>query len=147
MAIKNRLTLIEDGPIQVEGDFRVYDTVGKIVEHEGMLMLCRCGASKNKPLCDGSHSEVNFKDCCKIDNSKDEALEADKVLIISCRPNGMLVARGPMHIIGPDGNSKAIRNKAALCRCGASRNRPFCDVSHKKAGFIDDALLDSASDK
>ena len=138
---KNIITILEDGPLQVQGDFRVYDTIGQLVEHEGELMLCRCGASKIKPRCDGSHASIGFKDCCKVDNSKDEPLEADSTLIISCRPNGMLVAKGPMVIIGPDGQSRATRNKAALCRCGASRNKPFCDVSHKKTGFIDDALL------
>jgi CDGSH-type Zn-finger protein len=104
-------------------------------------MLCRCGASKTKPVCDGSHTDVGFKDCSQVDNSKDESPEDNQALIISCRPNAMLVAKGPMLIIGPDGQSKTIRNKAAICRCGASRNKPFCDVSHKKSGFVDDALL------
>ena len=45
-----------------------------------------------------------------------------------------------MIIIGPDGVSKARRNRAALCRCGMSRNKPFCDVTHKKQNFVDDAL-------
>lgn len=146
MSIKNIVTVLEDGPLQVEGDFRVYDTVGQRVEHEDKLMLCRCGASKNKPLCDGSHTEAGFKDCCQVDNSRDEEAEAHATLIISCRPNGMLVAKGPMTIIGPDGQSKAVRNKAALCRCGASRNKPFCDVTHKKIGFIDDALMAQGGD-
>ena len=142
MAVNNIITLIEDGPLQVEGDFQVYDTVGQLVVSDGKAMLCRCGASKTKPLCDGSHVEAGFKDGCKVDNSRDEKLEAHTSLVISCRPNGMLVAKGPMTIIGTDGQSRALRNKAALCRCGASRSKPFCDVSHKKIGFIDDALND-----
>lgn len=140
MTGKNIITVLKDGPLQVQGNFRVYNTIGELVEHEGQLMLCRCGASKTKPVCDGSHASIGFQDACLVDNSKDEKLEAADTLIISCRPNGMLVAKGPMIIIGPDGQSRAIRNKAALCRCGASRNKPFCDVSHKKIGFIDDAL-------
>ena len=146
MASRNIITIIEDGPLQVQGDFRVYNTIGEIVAHEGELMLCRCGASKTKPVCDGSHTEAGFKDCCVVDKSKDEALEKSSALIISCRPNGMLVAKGPMIIIGPDGQSKTMRNKAALCRCGASRNKPFCDVSHKKCDFKDDALINEASE-
>ena len=141
MRVKNIITIIEDGPLQVEGDFKVYDTIGQLVPHEGKLALCRCGQSKTKPVCDGSHAEAGFKDCCKIDNKRDEKPEAHCTLIISCRPHGMLVAKGPMLIIGPDGKSKATRNKAAFCRCGASRNKPFCDISHKQVGFVDDALL------
>lgn len=143
---KNIITVLENGPLQVEGDFRVYDTIGQLLEHEGLLLLCRCGASKTKPLCDGSHGEIEFRDCCQVDNSRDEKPEADTTLVISCRPNGMLVVKGPVTIIGPDGKTKALRNKAALCRCGASRNKPFCDISHKKAGFIDDALLSEDED-
>ena len=141
----NIITVIEDGPLQVQGEFRLYNTIGEIVEHEGELMLCRCGLSNNKPLCDGSHTSAGFKDCSAVDSSKDEALEALSVLIISCRPNGMLVAKGPMIIVGADGQSKVMRNKAALCRCGQSRNKPFCDVSHKKCDFKDDALLQTQS--
>lgn len=140
MTSKNIITIIEDGPLQVEGDFRIYNTIGELIEHDGKAMLCRCGKSKTKPLCDGSHGESGFKDCCLVDNSSNEALEEQTCLIISCRPNGMLVAKGPMTIIGPDGQSKVTRNKVALCRCGESRNKPFCDVTHKKVGFIDDAL-------
>ena len=141
MSSKNIITVLPDGPLQVEGDFRIYDTIGQIVEHEAVARLCRCGASRNKPLCDGSHAEAGFTDQCKLDLKRAESPEADATLIISCRPNGMLVVKGPMIIIGADGQSKLNRNKAALCRCGESRNKPFCDISHKKAGFIDDALV------
>lgn len=141
MSVRNIITVLEDGPLQIEGDFRIYDTIGQLVEHDDKAMLCRCGASKIKPLCDGSHVEAGFKDCCKVDSRRDESAEAHTTLIISCRPNGMLVAKGPMTIMGADGQSKVVRNKAALCRCGGSRNKPFCDVTHKKIGFVDDALL------
>ncbi len=146
MAVKNIITLIEDGPLQVEGEFRVYDTIGQLVVRDGKALLCRCGASKTKPLCDGSHAEAGFRDCSKVDKSRDEKLESHTTLIISCRPNGMLVAKGPMTIIGADGQSKAMRNKAALCRCGESRSKPFCDVTHKKIGFVDDALIIGKAD-
>ncbi|MDH5777473.1 MAG: CDGSH iron-sulfur domain-containing protein, partial [Gammaproteobacteria bacterium] len=137
---KNIITIIENGPLQVEGEVRVYNTVSELVADETPVSLCRCGQSKNKPFCDGGHVEAGFKDCCQVDNSKDEELEEYSPLTITCRPNGMLVVKGPMTIIGPDGTSQARRNKAALCRCGASRNKPFCDISHKKVGFVDDAF-------
>ena len=148
MRIKNIIKVIENGPLYLEGEFRVYDTVGRRRDYQqGRIKLCRCGASKRKPLCDGSHIEAGFKDRCIVDNSKNEQPEQQTALIISCRPNGMLVAKGPMQIVGPDGQSNAVRNKAALCRCGESRNKPFCDVSHKKCGFVDDALNTEISEE
>lgn len=148
MRIKNIITVTENGPLQLEGDFRVYDTAGRRRDyHQGKIKLCRCGASKRKPLCDGSHLEVGFKDCCVVDNSKNEELQEETTLIISSRPNGMLVAKGPMRIIGSDGKTGTMRNKAALCRCGESRNKPFCDISHKKCGFVDAVVLTEISEE
>ncbi|MDH5444059.1 MAG: CDGSH iron-sulfur domain-containing protein [Gammaproteobacteria bacterium] len=147
MAVKNIITVLKDGPLQVQGNFRVYNTIGELVEYEGEMLLCRCGASKNKPLCDGSHTESGFTDSCIVDSSKGETSEQATVLVISCRPDGMLVAKGPMIIVGTDGQSKVIRNKAALCRCGASRTKPFCDISHKKIDFKDDALLSKTEEQ
>lgn len=138
---KNIITVIENGPLQIEGEVKVYNTVSELVADETPVALCRCGASNNKPFCDGSHEQAGFVDCCQVDSSKDEEPEAYTPLTITCRPNGMLVVKGPMTIIGPAGTSKVRRNKAALCRCGASRQKPFCDISHKKINFIDDALL------
>ncbi|MDH5181732.1 MAG: CDGSH iron-sulfur domain-containing protein [Gammaproteobacteria bacterium] len=143
MSQKNTITLLENGPLLVEGEARVYNTVSELVAAETPIHLCRCGASANKPFCDGSHTRIGFTDCCTVDNSKDEELEAWTPLTITCRPNAMLVIRGPVIIVGPDG-TKARRNKAALCRCGASRNKPFCDISHKKINFQDDALVVAA---
>ena len=138
---KNIITILENGPLQVEGEVKVYNTMSELVADQTPVSLCRCGKSNNKPFCDGSHEQAGFKDCCQVDNNKDEELDAYTPLTITCRPNGMLVVRGPMTIIGPDGKSRALRNKAALCRCGASRNKPFCDISHKKVGFVDDAFV------
>ena len=37
----------------------------------------------------------------------------------------------------PDGSTYELRNRYALCRCGASRNKPFCDAMHVSIGFSD----------
>jgi CDGSH-type Zn-finger protein len=50
------------------------------------------------------------------------------------RSNAMLVIKGPMRIVGSEGGVTT-RNKAALCRCGQSNRKPFCDMSHKACGF------------
>jgi CDGSH-type Zn-finger protein len=50
--------------------------------------------------------------------------------------DGPLLVRGPVHIQDQDGNAiDAGRGTIALCRCGKSRLRPFCDGSHKLVRF------------
>jgi CDGSH-type Zn-finger protein len=59
-------------------------------------------------------------------------------LTIRCRKDGPLIVKGPVRLIDSEGNEiEASGEKAniALCRCGASGNQPFCDGSHREAGF------------
>lgn len=50
--------------------------------------------------------------------------------------NGPLLIRGPVTLIDADGNRLQIKSRnVALCRCGASQNKPFCDRSHVRIGF------------
>jgi CDGSH-type Zn-finger protein len=53
--------------------------------------------------------------------------------------SGPLWVRGGIPITGADGVAYEVRNRVTLCRCGESKNKPFCDGSHIKAGFRDDA--------
>jgi CDGSH-type Zn-finger protein len=50
------------GPLWVTGDVKIVGSDGKQVETRNRVTLCRCGASKNKPFCDGSHIKIEFKD-------------------------------------------------------------------------------------
>lgn len=62
---------------------------------------------------------------------------ADEV-VIRCRPDGPLVVKGPFKLVDPAGNEIPLpggKDNVALCRCGHSRHKPFCDGSHKVAGF------------
>ena len=59
----------------------------------------------------------------------------DGVLITECA-NGPLLVRGAIQIEDSDGNEvESTRNTVALCRCGVSTIKPFCDGSHKLSGF------------
>jgi CDGSH-type Zn-finger protein len=49
--------------------------------------------------------------------------------------NGPLVVSGDFQLSDSQGNEFSKREKIFLCRCGHSNNKPFCDGSHKKAGF------------
>ncbi len=51
--------------------------------------------------------------------------------------NGPLLAEGSCALIDPDGMELAGSGPFALCRCGCSRNKPFCDGTHGKVGFDD----------
>jgi CDGSH-type Zn-finger protein len=132
----NRIKVRANGPLLCTGDIEVYAADGQLLEKSADLVLCRCGHSGNKPFCDGSHREAGFRhDAVLADIQSDEAGQAAGPLKITVRENAMLIARGPMTLLGSDGTVAATRNKAGLCRCGHSSSKPFCDGSHKAAGF------------
>ena len=181
---------------------------GESVETVGSAALCRCGGSKNKPYCDGSHKHNGFSDAREADGSDDRRLsyvgaritihdnrgicahagyctdnlksvfrmgeepwidpdgasaEAIVDVIKQC-PSGALsysidgeefrhpereakirvLKNGPYMVSGValaehelgDGVSEG---RYTLCRCGASKNKPFCDGSHWDIGFDDGA--------
>ena len=55
---------------------------------------------------------------------------------ITACPDGPLIVRGPIELIDEHGDPVERRRRTvALCRCGASAIRPFCDGSHRAAGF------------
>jgi CDGSH-type Zn-finger protein len=59
-------------------------------------------------------------------------------IVIRCRENGPLLVLGAVKIIDHLGNEFVIppgKDTVALCRCGQSRNKPFCDGSHRSCGF------------
>ncbi len=60
---------------------------------------------------------------------------------IRMRPNGPFVAEGSVRVIDSEGNEFSLnpeKKAVALCRCGASENRPFCDGAHNRCGFESD---------
>ena len=66
---------------------------------------------------------------------------------IRMRPNGPLLVEGPFELVDSDGNAYSInpdKPAIALCRCGQSANRPFCDGAHKGCEFLSDEKAPSA---
>lgn len=55
---KTKITVSNNGPLRLEGEFEIVDKSGNVYDLAGrtMLSLCRCGLSKNKPFCDGAHN-------------------------------------------------------------------------------------------
>ncbi len=186
---------------------------GKKYEKECEYHLCRCGKSKDRPFCDGSHDRCGFvgtetaedesylnspdiTDGPELELSDVGALcssarfcdrkkgtwvlteksdnEESKKLAIeqACNcPSGRLVIKdkntgeiiepvlekgisvvddpgarvgGPLYVKGgipiesADGKDYQVRNRVTLCRCGKSKNKPFCDGSHVSEGFARD---------
>ncbi len=56
------VAVTDDGPLWVTGGVPVTVADGTALEVRNRMTLCRCGASGNKPLCDGSHKEAGFRD-------------------------------------------------------------------------------------
>jgi len=129
----NTIQVNPDGPLYVAGDLTV----------EGQpagprLALCRCGASKNKPFCDRSHGKIDFRDAGPVNcDPKDGSTETGP-LNIAPVPDGPVLIDGPFELRAASGRVAMRGKRAALCRCGASANKPFCDGSHLKAGFTSD---------
>jgi uncharacterized Fe-S cluster protein YjdI/CDGSH-type Zn-finger protein len=49
-----------NGPLFIRGRVRIEDADGNLIREDTRLALCRCGGSKNKPFCDGTHREIGF---------------------------------------------------------------------------------------
>jgi CDGSH-type Zn-finger protein len=61
-----KITVRDNGPLFIEGDFGIVDPTGKAFGLAGRaaVALCRCGHSNNKPFCDGSHKSSGFSSQC-----------------------------------------------------------------------------------
>jgi uncharacterized Fe-S cluster protein YjdI len=59
---------------------------------------------------------------------------------VGVEPNASYWIRGGIPVVSEDETPYEVRNRQTLCRCGQSRNKPFCDGSHKAYGFDDPAV-------
>ena len=131
-----RARVVEDGPVYLTGNISLSDGEGTTRE-ETRLALCRCGASKNKPFCDNSHIDAGFKDPGQVERTGD-GLDDDHeagALELAPAPDGPVVFTGTVLIQNDRGEACQVKSTGAFCRCGNSRNKPFCDGSHRAAGF------------
>jgi CDGSH-type Zn-finger protein/uncharacterized Fe-S cluster protein YjdI len=128
----NLISVREGGPYAIKADIRLDGAPAGNFRYT----LCRCGASKNKPFCDGSHHEVNFSATGEPPTGKADMLTVrDGPLEVTPLTDGPLQVRGNMEIISGTGRVVARLESARLCRCGGSSTKPFCDGTHLKNGF------------
>lgn len=129
----NRVAVLENGPLAVAGDLSV-----EAADSETRTTLCRCGLSKNKPFCDYSHVEAGFQATGEPNATiPTETEEAGGDVRVARIADGPLKLAGNIEITTGTGRKIASLPQAFLCRCGASKNKPFCDGSHKDIGFSD----------
>ncbi|EBA14061.1 CDGSH iron-sulfur domain-containing protein [Roseobacter sp. CCS2] len=212
MASETKISLRENGPLVVSSPPNLRDTNGEDIETKEVAALCRCGASKNKPFCDGSHSDEGFSsapDHSKIRNKEiaysgtasshpvtvhytpvlcshagecarlakdifnpqekpwikpDGGSLQDILAVISACPSGALrlstQSMNAAHMTSPEvkidierhgpywvsnvpldaefNGAGASPAKYVLCRCGHSKNKPFCDGTHYDVQWRDD---------
>ena len=98
------------------------------------LVLCRCGESRNKPHCDGTHTRGGFRDPGALPADTPPGTRAAGRVTVTPTRNGPLECIGPLVIEGADGRI-ACTLSTRLCRCGHSQTKPFCDDSHVRSGF------------
>ena len=225
---RRRIKVVKDGPYLVSGkiplakEIIVSDKRGTPIRWEKgekypdkeTYALCRCGRSKNRPYCDGTHAKVGFdgtetasrekyleqaetisgpdliltdaeklcavarfchrvEDTWNLTENSDDPESKEIAIAEACDcPSGRLVAwdkktgkpiepdfepsisiiESPeTNISGPiwvkscvliessDGTEYDVRNRVTLCRCGKSKNKPFCDGTHIAIRFTDGA--------
>lgn len=107
--------------------------------------------AQRKPWIDMGQSETNpiieqVKKCPSgalsyflnetVNTSADTIVEeAASILKVEVAPNGPYLIKTECLIVNSDGKEETKKGTVALCRCGASANKPYCDGAHKRVGF------------
>jgi len=130
--VVNTVHVRENGPLALHAPLSIAG-----VDAGYRATLCRCGASANKPYCDGSHNRVGFSASGEPATKDSEALPVrNGPLTVTPAPNGPLRVQGPLEIVTGTGRTILRTSETYLCRCGGSANKPYCDGTHKRNGFV-----------
>lgn len=133
--VVNLLRIRENGPLAFEAPLLVRGQP----EPTPRATLCRCGASANKPYCDGSHNASGFTATGEPAPKEFVALAVRNGPVdVSPQPNGPLKVVGNLEVVSGTGHTINKVTQTFLCRCGHSQNKPYCDGSHKAAAFVAD---------
>jgi len=133
----NTIRLRENGPYAVSAAIAIAGHEGPQPVHR--RTLCRCGASNNKPFCDGTHAAVGFE--ATGEPLSDPAMRPldprNGPLVITPMRDGPLEIAGSAELVSGTGRTIGKTVHALLCRCGGSSAKPFCDGTHSRNGFTD----------
>lgn len=126
----NVVRVRENGPLAFRADLQIAGA------RSIRATLCRCGASNNKPYCDGTHVAAGFAATGEPPTQASEPLlQRDGPVNVNPIVNGPLEVAGNLELCSGTGRTINRAQKSYLCRCGSSGNKPYCDGTHKKVGF------------
>lgn len=132
---ENTVTVAYNGPLYARGELAIEGAPGDMPGVRFRAALCRCGQSANKPFCDNTHIEIEFQDYGSVGERGPGLTAKGGPLTIKPIPNGPLVVNGNLSIRAASGRLAWEGDQTALCRCGGSKNKPFCDGTHRTIGF------------
>ena len=131
----NTVRIRENGPLAIEAELQVRGDP----QATPRATLCRCGHSAHKPFCDGAQVAAGFTATGEPAAKEFATLEVrNGPLNVQPLANGPLMVTGNLEIVSGTGRTLDKVTKTFLCRCGESKNKPYCDGSHKAAGFVAD---------
>ncbi len=131
--VANELLVTTAGPLKMTGNITLVDEDGTVT-NTNSLTMCRCGASKNKPFCDDKHLDIEFFDGGAVTQMSDwMPVNRPQTVTVTVVKNGPLKFRGYLRIFNKKGQ-ECITMSGALCRCGKSSKKPFCDNNSGCAG-------------
>ncbi|PKK87445.1 MAG: hypothetical protein CVV63_00985 [Tenericutes bacterium HGW-Tenericutes-8] len=147
-----KIEITKNGPYKVIGNIPL--TEKKLVSVDGKTevkkikdypsaettYLCRCGKSKHAPYCDGTHKTF-FDGTLTASRGKDSDIPMTDPEI-AVMQNKIKGVSGPLSVSGFVRISDEVgtfepKTKVSLCRCGASKNKPFCDGTHQAINYHD----------
>ena len=127
----NTVRVWEDGPLAFHAEL---DVDGDRTSYRATL--CRCGKSNRKPYCDRMHLKSGFKATGEPVPQKFAPLSVrDGPLKVTPTKDGPIHVVGNLEVCGASGRTVTALGETWLCRCGHSKDKPFCDGSHREAGF------------
>lgn len=128
----NVARMTPNGPYLCGGDLAIVSDAGTTLGYQASL--CRCGASRRKPWCDGSHDNVRFVDAGLLPADAVAGRCGPGRVTIVASKDGPYEVGGPLTVASSDGRT-SIGDARLLCRCGGSASKPWCDGSHRRNGF------------
>lgn len=132
----NQVSIANDGPLYVRGELKFEGVEGLSPGAARRAALCRCGASRNKPFCDGAHRALGFRDGGAVGSSgTGDGAPFSGELVIKPLQSGPLIFKGRFALVAGTGRVAWNGQSTALCRCGRSGNKPFCDGTHSSIDF------------
>lgn len=129
----NTARIRESGPLAIEAELQIRGETQACPR----ATLCRCGQSKNKPYCDSSHVAVGFVASGEPVTVTFADLETRNGPVnVQPIPNGPLHVSGNLEVVSGTGRTVNKVTDTYLCRCGHSKNKPYCDGSHNAVQFV-----------